>query len=83
MILIQIYFLVVLDVVFIEGESSFVSNLALGRFISVMLDFAFIENTKRLLKGEFGFMCQYDDEPDFKTVWSSIYDLRGLIIYHV
>lgn len=25
-------------------------------------------------------MCQYD-EPDFETVWSSIFDLKKLMIY--
>lgn len=40
-----------------------------------------IENTKQLLKGSFGFMCQYDDEPDFETIWSSIFDLQSLKIY--
>lgn len=41
----------------------------------------FIEATKQLLKGKYGFMCQYDDEPDFETVWSSIFDLKNLMIY--
>ncbi len=41
----------------------------------------YIETTKQLLKGEYGFMCQYDDEPDFETVWSSIFDLESLVIY--
>ena len=40
-----------------------------------------IESTEKLLKGEYGFMCQYDDEPDFETVWSSIFDLSNLMIY--
>ena len=40
-----------------------------------------IETTKLLLKGEYGFMCQYDNEPDFETVWSSIFDLRSLVIF--
>ena len=39
-----------------------------------------IEATERLLKGEYGFMCQYD-EPDFETVWSSVFDLKNLMIY--
>ncbi len=26
-------------------------------------------------------MCQYDNEPDFETVWSSIFDLKNLTIY--
>lgn len=26
-------------------------------------------------------MCQYDNEPDFETVWSSIFDLENLTIY--
>ncbi len=41
----------------------------------------FIETTKQLLKGEYGFLCQYDNEPDFETVWSSIFDLESLMIY--
>ncbi len=40
-----------------------------------------IKTTKQLLKGDYGFMCQYDDEPDFETVWSSIFDLKNLMIY--
>lgn len=40
-----------------------------------------IETTKLLLKGEYGFMCQYDNEPDFETVWSSIFDLESLTVY--
>lgn len=39
-----------------------------------------LEDTKRLLKGEFGFMCQYE-APDFETVWSSIFDLKSLTVY--
>lgn len=41
----------------------------------------FIETTKQLLQGNYGFMCQYDYEPDFETVWSSIFDLKSLSIY--
>ena len=41
----------------------------------------YIETTKQLLKGDYGFMCQYDNEPDFETVWSSIFDLEKLTIY--
>lgn len=41
----------------------------------------FIEATKRLLRGEYGFMCQYDEDPDFETVWSSVFDLKKLMIY--
>ncbi|MFQ6793185.1 MAG: C45 family autoproteolytic acyltransferase/hydrolase [Thomasclavelia sp.] len=40
-----------------------------------------IETTQRLLKGEYGFMCQYDDVADFETVWSSIFDLNSLMMY--
>lgn len=39
-----------------------------------------IEATEQLLKGDYGFMCQYD-EPDFETVWSSVFDLKNLMIY--
>ncbi len=41
----------------------------------------YIEAAKQLLKGDYGFMCQYDNEPDFETVWSSIFDLKSLAIY--
>jgi len=41
----------------------------------------YIETTEQLLKGDYGFMCQYDNEPDFETVWSSIFDLESLVIY--
>ena len=26
-------------------------------------------------------MCQYDYDPDFETVWSSVFDLENLMIY--
>lgn len=32
------------------------------------------------MKGAYGFMCQCDDEPDFETVWSSVFDLKSLMI---
>lgn len=32
-------------------------------------------------KGNKGFMCQYDKSLNFKTIWSSIFDLDSLIIY--
>ena len=38
------------------------------------------ETAQRLLKGDYGFMCQYD-EPDFETVWSSLFDLESLVVY--
>jgi len=40
------------------------------------LDFA-----KRLLSGEFGFLCQYDRKTGKDTVWSVIYDIRHNKIY--
>lgn len=41
----------------------------------------YIDTTMSLLRGEYGFMCQYDSEPDFETVWSSLFDLKSLEIY--
>lgn len=41
----------------------------------------YIESTKKLLKGDYGFMCQYDYDPCFETVWSSVFDLESLMIY--
>ena len=40
-----------------------------------------LECAKDILSGKYGFMCQYDDEPDFETIWSSIFDLSNLMIY--
>ena len=40
-----------------------------------------IETTQQLLKGDYGFLCQYDDDPNFETVWSSVFDLKNLMIY--
>ncbi len=40
----------------------------------------YLETTQQLLKGNYGFMCQYED-PNFETVWSSIFDLANLMIY--
>ncbi len=38
----------------------------------------YIEN---ILKGTYGFMCQYEESLNFTTVWSSIFDLQTLQIY--
>ncbi len=57
------------------------------RYHTVMNNFrmrigeSIVETAERLLKGEFGFMCQYDEEPDFETIWSSVFDLKSLMIY--
>ena len=40
-----------------------------------------ISNTQQLLSGKYGFMCQYENELEFETVWSSIFDLNSLCIY--
>ncbi len=40
----------------------------------------YLDETKQLLMGKYGFMCQYED-PNFETVWSSIFDLESLMIY--
>lgn len=36
---------------------------------------------KRLLAGDYGFLCQYDRRTGKDTVWSVIYDLKGRRIY--
>ena len=53
----------------------------LDSFSSERIKDEYIETTQHLLKGDYGFMCQYDNEPDFETVWSSIFDLDSLVIY--
>ncbi len=46
----------------------------------ISIDGDLIDKTQDLLKGKTGFMCQYE-EPDFETVWSSIFDIDTLMIY--
>jgi predicted choloylglycine hydrolase len=36
---------------------------------------------KDILSGKLGFMCQYDEELNFDTVWSSVFDLSNKKIY--
>lgn len=40
------------------------------------------EQTKCLLKGQYGFLCQYDNVPNFETVWSSVFNLKTLAVCH-
>lgn len=73
----------------ITGESAMAYRIAQKPPLRIVLDsFAsgrikedYIETTKQLLKGDYGFMCQYDNEPDFETVWSSVFDLESLTVY--
>ncbi len=56
-------------------------KVVIDSFFSGQIRKNYIETTKQLLRGDYGFMCQYDNEPDFETVWSSIFDLESLVIY--
>lgn len=40
-----------------------------------------LEEIKKLLSGKYGFMCQYDKNLSFDTIWSSIYDINNKKIY--
>ena len=42
-----------------------------------------VEYIQSILKGEHGFICQYEKALNFETVWSSIFDLQTLDIYRV
>lgn len=55
-------------------------NVVVNSF-SKLLKGDLIANTQKLLNGEYGFMCQYEKELNFETVWSSIFDLNTLYIY--
>lgn len=56
-------------------------KVVIDSFSSERIRDDYVETTRQLLKGDYGFMCQYDNEPDFETVWSSIFDLESLMIY--
>ena len=68
-----------------KGWGNFISGriiiwrLLMNSFIDKITS-NYLENTMSLLKGEYGFMCQYED-PNFQTVWSSIFNLKNLMIY--
>ena len=49
--------------------------------LSKIIDGNIILYIQQLLSGKFGFMCQYEKELEFETVWSSIFDLNSLCIY--
>jgi len=36
-----------------------------------------VERTKEILRGEHGFMCQYERDLDFETIWATVFDLCG------
>ncbi|MEG0528363.1 MAG: C45 family peptidase [Longicatena sp.] len=50
------------------------------KYFMTQHDNSSIEEIEKLLKGEYGFMCQYEED-DFETVWSSVFDLKDCMIY--
>jgi predicted choloylglycine hydrolase len=40
-----------------------------------------VEHAKNIVSGEYGFMCQYDRELNFDTIWSSVFDISYGKIY--
>ena len=40
-----------------------------------------LEEAEKLLRGEYGFLCQYDRTTEKDTVWSVLYDLKQHQIY--
>jgi predicted choloylglycine hydrolase len=40
-----------------------------------------VGHAKDILSGKFGFMCQYEKELNFDTVWSSVFDITNNKIY--
>lgn len=55
-------------------------EVVMNSFSNYIDDDNIVETTIKLLKGDYGFMCQYDKDLNFETVWSSIFDLESLII---
>lgn len=46
-----------------------------------IVDGEIIGNMQNLLKGKYGFTCQYEKSLNFETVWSSVFDLNNLTVY--
>ena len=40
-----------------------------------------IEYAENILGGKYGFMCQYDKQLNFDTIWSSVFDISNNKIY--
>lgn len=40
-----------------------------------------IKYTQEILRGDYGFMCQYKKEMNFQTIWSVVYDVTEMKIY--
>lgn len=40
-----------------------------------------IEHAKNILRGKYGFMCQYDKKLNFDTIWSSVFDVTNSKVY--
>lgn len=67
-----------------DEENTYKSNERYNNVINAMKKYDnqnIIEYIIDILKGNFGFMCQYDKILNFETVWSSVFDLENLKIY--
>jgi predicted choloylglycine hydrolase len=40
-----------------------------------------VEYAKNILSGKYGFMCQYEKNLNFETIWSSVFDISNRKIY--
>lgn len=40
-----------------------------------------VEHAKKILCGDYGFMCQFDKKINFDTIWSSVFDIKNCKIY--
>ncbi len=40
-----------------------------------------VKHAGKILKGDYGFMCQYEKKLDFDTIWSSVFDLKNKTIF--
>jgi predicted choloylglycine hydrolase len=49
--------------------------------LSTDFDKATVGHVKDILSGKHGFMCQYDKDLNFDTVWSSVFDISSNKIY--
>jgi predicted choloylglycine hydrolase len=67
-----------------HGEDTYFSDERYNTVIEAIRNYKkdnIIEYLQDLLKGKYGFMCQYEKRLNFETVWSSIFDLNMLKIY--
>ena len=64
-----------------DGKDDIYSHERYKTLESQKFDEYTIDNVFALMRGERGFLCQYNRKNGFDTIWSSVYDIKNKVIY--